>query len=260
MEKRIFSVGELDFIEGQPFKYEQLMYPPNVLQSTINKDGKFTYQKTILYGEGKWLLDGDDFKRYNVLNNNPFDKTKINIYLTEGHETDRTRKIKEDREREQAEKQRQQAEEKARIDAENERIAAEKRQEESRKWQAEYDAKAPERDKTEAEEKRVREENEELLRQRINVGEPATRGNIFIDDRVKRNSVEATVIDELYEIKYPNGDTEVVKLTDLINMSAVERTIKQNDRGNGGYGASRKGGTRRRRKNRKTRYGLETRS
>jgi hypothetical protein len=259
----IFSVGELDFIEGQPFKYGQLMYPPNVLQSIINKDGKFTYQKTILYGEGKWLLDGDDFKRYNVLNNNPFDKTKINIYLTEGHETDRTRKIKEDREREQ-EKERQKAEEKARIDAEkatiaaeNKRIAEEKRQEETRKWKAAYDAKAPERARIAEEEKRVREAHEESLRQRIDAGEPATIGNVLKGDRVKYNGEEAEVVDEWYEIEYKNGIKKVVNRDGLFNMTAVERTLKQE-----ATNQSRRnfGGTRKRRKNRKTRYGMETRS
>jgi len=252
MEKRIFSVGDLDFIEGQPFKYGQLMYPPNVSQSIIPMNGKFTYQKSILYGEGKWLLDGDDFKRYNVLKNNPFDKTKINIYLTEGHETARTRKIKEDREREQAEKARQKAEEQARIDAENERIAAEnkrieteKRQEETRKWKADYDAKAPERAIIAAQEKRVREENEELLRQKIMNGEPATIDNVFIGDRVKLGGREATVIDKRYEIKYDDGITAVVHYNDLLNITAVERTIKQE-----AINQSRRntGGTRRRRK------------
>ena len=257
MEKRIFSVGELDFIEGKPFKYGQLTYPPNIQQSIIYKDGKFTYQKTILYGEGKWLLDGDDFKRYNVLNNNPFDKTKINIYLTEGHETARTRKIKENRERDQAEKERQKVEEQARVDAENERIAAEnrridteKRQEASRKWKAKYDDEAPERDKKEAEEKRLREAAEELLRQRINAGEPATIDNVFIGDRVKSNGIEAIVIDKRYEIKYANGNTDVVNRDGLFNMTAVERTIKQEaiNQSKRNYG-----GTRRRKRKTKTR-------
>ena len=269
MEKRIFSVGELDFIEGEPFKYGQLMYPPNIQQSIIYKDGKFTYQKTILYGEGKWLLDGDDFKRYNVLKNNPFDKTKINIYLTEGHETARTKKIKEDREREQAEK----VEEEARVAAENARLAEEKRKQLEEERKRAWDADAPNRaileeekkeaaKVKEAEENRKRDADAELLRQRINTGEPATKDNVFIGDRVKCNGIEATVIDKRYEIKYPNGDTKVVHYNDLLNMTAVERTIHQeainNERGMWRYGGKR---TRRnKRKNRKTRYGLETRS
>ena len=276
MEKRIFSVGELDFIEGEPFKYGQLMYPPNIQQSIIYKDGKFTYQKTILYGEGKWLLDGDDFKRYNVLKNNPFDKTKINIYLTEGHETARTKKIKEDREREQAEKaeeERLQAEEQARVAAENARLAEENRKQLEEERKRAWDADAPNRaileeekkeaaKVKEAEEKRKRDADAELLRQRINTGEPATKDNVFIGDRVKCNGIEATVIDEQYEIEYKNGNKDVVKRDQLINMTAVERTIKQeainNERGMWRYGGKR---TRRnKRKNRKTRYGLETRS
>jgi hypothetical protein len=266
----ILPIGDQDYVEGQPFLFSHILVV-NPSGYYEKNEGKLRHENAVpstwmkSAKKERWILESKyieyDLNEVNLLNKTPFDKTKTNLIFYNGHETPRTRKIKEDREREQAEKQRQQAEEQARISAENERIAAEKRQEESRKWQAEYDAKAPERAIKEAEEKRVREADEESLRQRIDVGEPATRGNIFIDDRVKRNGDEATVTDELYEIKYPNGDTEVVKLTDLINMSAVERTIKQNDRGNGGYGASRIGGTRRRRrKNRKTRYGMETRS
>ena len=273
MEKRIFSVGELDFIEGEPFKYGQLMYPPDIAQSIIPMNGKFTYQKTILYGEGKWLLDGNDFKMYNVLKNNPFNKTKINIYLTEGHETSRTRKLKEDRERDQAEKERQQVEEQTRIAAENARFAEEKRKQLEEERKRAWDADAPNRaileeekkeaaKVKEAEEKRVREVAAELLRQRINTGEPATKDNVFIGDRVKYNNEEAIVIDEQYQIEYKNGTKDVVKRDQLINMTAVERTLKQeainNERGMWRYG-----GTRRKiknKKNRKTRYGLETRS
>jgi hypothetical protein len=268
MEKRIFSVGELDFIEGKPFTYEYLMYPPNIPQSTIPKDGKFTYQKSILYGEGKWLLNGDDFKMYNVLNNNPFNKTKINIYLTEGHETDRTRKIKEDKDREQEEK----AKEQARINAENERIAAENARlaEEKRKQLEEeekrvWDADAPNREILEEEkkvkgalEKKLRETAAELLRKRINTGEQATMDNVFIGDRVKFNGIEATVIDKQYQIKYADGNTDVVNRDGLFNMTAVERTLKQEAINQSRINI---GGTRKRkRKNRKTRYGMETRS
>ena len=276
MEKRIFSVGDLDFIEGKPFKYGELTYPPNIQQSIIYKDGKFTYQKPILYGEGKWLLDGDDFKRYNVLKNNPFDKTKINIYLTEGHETARTKKIKEDREREQAEKaekERLQAEEQARVDAENARLAEEKRKQLEEERKRAWDADAPNRaileekkkeaaKVKEAEENRKRDADAELLKQKIMAGEPATSRNVLMGDRVKHKGQEATVVGEWYEIEYLNKTKAVVKLSDLINMSAVERTIKQeainNDKGMWRYGGKR---TRRnKRKNRKTRYGLETRS
>jgi hypothetical protein len=273
----IFSVGELDFIEGQPFWYSDISdeFDP---KKRYSKDvGKLRYEAEVpgtwitSAKKERWVLKRENGKDYdlndvNLLNTNKFNKSKKNLYFYNGHETPRTKKLKEDKEH-------QQAEEKASIDAENERIAAEnkriaeenkriaeeKRQEESRKWHADWLAKAPERQRIAAEEKRVREEKEELLRQKIMEGTPATRGNIFIDDRVKHKNREASVIDERYEIKYGDGTTDVVKLSDLINITAVERTLKQEAKNKEMW---RSGGTRRKRKrkNRKTRYGMETRS
>lgn len=278
MEKPILSVGELDFIEGEPFKY------------VLSKNQRINYDKsnrcTLRYEKelpstwitsakkARWILKGDyeyDLNKVNLLNTNPFDEKKDNLYFFEGHETARTRKIKEDREREAAEKARQETEEKARIAAENARLAEEKRKQLEEERKRAWDADAPNRAIREAqeqeaakvkkaEETRLREEAEELLRQRINAGTPATIDNVFIGDRVKHNGREATVIDQQYQIKYTNGTDAFVKCDQLINMTAVERTIKQEAKNNE-KGVWRSGGTRKRkRKNRKTRYGLETRS
>jgi len=264
----ILSVGELDFIEGQPFWYSDISdeFDPKKRYST--DVGKLRYEAEVpgtwitSAKKERWVLKRENGKDYdlndvNLLNTNKFNKSKKNLYFYNGHETPRTKKLKEDRERQQSEEKSRIDAEKATIDAENKRIAAEKRQEESRKWQADYDAKAPERARIAEEEKRAREEKEELLIQRINAGEPATRGNVLMGDRVKCNGREASVIDQRYEIKYVDGTTDVVKLSDLMNMTAVERTIKQE-----AINQSRRnfGGTRKRRKNRKTRYGMETRS
>jgi len=133
------------------------------------------------------------------------------------------------------------------IVAENERIKREKEAADA------WEAGAPERerlkeqqDQQDAIEKKNREEKEDLLRQRIMQGEPATKGNVLMGDRVKRNGQEATVVGEWYEIKYVNNNTEVVKLNELMNMTAVERTLKQE-----ATNQSRRniGGTRRKRKN-----------
>lgn len=263
----ILSVGELDFIEGQPFQYVYLSRPDEKINYYKSKTGMLRYEKEVpgtwitSATKARWMFKGpyyEDLNKFNLLNTNPFDEKKTNLYFFNGHETERIRKLKEDRERQQVEEKARIAIEKATIDAENKRIAEEKRQEESRKWQADYDAKAPERARIAEEEKRVREETAELLRQRIIQGEPATKGNVFIGDRVKRNDKEATVVGEWYEIQYPDATTEVVKLNDLINMSAVERRESKSD----GRDINSRGGTRRKRKNKKnrTRYGMEKRT
>ena len=278
MEKPILSVGELDFIEGEPFKYVYVLSKNQRINYDKSNRCTLRYEKELpstwitSAKKARWILKGDyeyDLNKVNLLNTNPFDEKKDNLYFFEGHETARTRKIKEDREREAAEKARQETEEKARIAAENARLAEEKRKQLEEERKRAWDADAPnraileeEKKVKEAEENRKRDADAELLRQRINTGEPATKDNVFIGDRVKCNGIEATVIDKRYEIKYPNGDTKVVHYNDLLNMTAVERTIHQeainNERGMWRYGGKR---TRRnKRKNRKTRYGLETRS
>ena len=110
---------------------------------------------------------------------------------------------------------------------------------------------------TEAEEDRVAETVYDKIpcsSQRVNVG-----------DRVLYNDTPATVTDVLYEITYEDGKKDVVKCDgSLFNVSYAIKQNKdrlhtqRNPRGNSGWWD--RGGTRKRRKNRKTRYGLEKRS
>jgi len=112
---------------------------------------------------------------------------------------------------------------------------------------------------TEAEEDRVA----ETVYERI----PCSSQRVNISDSVLYNDKPATVTDVLYEITYEDESKEVVKCDDaLINVSYA---IKQNKdilyrkRHPIGYGVNERGGKRTKRKNkknRKTRYGMETRS
>ena len=138
-----------------------------------------------------------------------------------------------------------------------EEIVAKAAQEANAKEQQEI-ARQAEIKKKETEEDRIA----ETVYERI----PCSSQRVNVSDRVLYNDTPATVTDVLYEITYANGEKDVVKCDgSLFNVSYAIKQNKdklytqRNPRGNSGWWD--KGGTRKRkRKNRKTRYGLETRS
>lgn len=277
-----FQVGDQDYLEGKPIDYE---IAPNYYYDgakvTLNnpKQGILTYDRgtkgvfSSRAGKG-WKIDENVVSECNILNNNEFKfkSGKVNIKLFESRDlTDRTRPIKEEKDRklaqeareaeENAQKARAKAEEQVRIKQaqlilENERIAK-------------AAIERNERYNIEMQQKKEKEEAEyrELEAQLI-TGIPSTETKV--GDVVKYNGEDAKVIGKYFEIlrKGVNGEDiqTTVKDDTLLNITAAINKKQKVDLDRNppriqSYGANNwqhDGGTRKRKK-RKTRYGMKTR-
>jgi len=250
------KVGDQDYLVGKPIDF---------MVNGIKKTGILKYNPGTFFTPEGFVIKSDityAFKKlppgFQLLESK--DKTPRMIDLE-------TKKLERERQ-EQERVQRQAAEiEKRKIEyaAETER----KRQQailDAKERAASY-ARKYERERIEMQEKKEKEEAEDrLLDEQIKTGIPST--NPIIGDRVNYNGTEAIITGVVI-----NYDTDTVTINgdevkNLLNISAAQREkdavmLKRNPPPNINNRYQFSGGTRRKRKNkknRKTRYGMETRS
>jgi hypothetical protein len=247
----ILTVGDQDYLEGNPIDF---------MVNGIKKTGTLKYNPGTFFTHEGWVIKSDktyDFKNlpgFQLLNSR--DKTPRMIDLE-------TKKL--ERERQEQERGQRQAAEIARIKREYEEEQERNRQKAilDKERRVKESAERDKRYNIEMKEKKEKEEAEDaLLNAQIETG--IQTADTKIGDTVNYNGHAATVIGEYFEISY-NGRNEIVKNDTFMNITAAQRKkdavmVKRNPPRNINDGYQFSGGTRKRRKNRKTRYGLETRS
>lgn len=269
------SVGDQDYLEGKPIDYE---IAPNHYYDgakvTLNnpKQGILTYDRgtkgvfSSRAGKG-WKIDDYVLKDCNILNDNLFKSGKVNIKLFESRDvTDRTRPIKEEKDRKLAQKERE-----AREAEENAHKAREKKEEQVRIKQAQLILAAENLAKENAEKNKQYEIKRQLQKEKDESDYRELEGQIItgmrttetkVGDDVKYNGEDAKVIGKYFEIlrKGVNGEDiqTTVKDDTLLNITAAinkkqKIDLVRNSPQNQSRGINERGGTRRRRRKTKTR-------
>ena len=278
------QVGDQDYLEGKPIDYAiapNVYYDGETVTLKYPKKGILTYDRgtkgifSSRAGKG-WKIDEYVLSECNILNNNPFKSWKVNIQLFESRDlTDRTRPIKEEKDRKLAQKERE-----TREAEENAKKEREKAEEQVRIKKAQLILAAEIEAKKNAEiyemKRKLQKEKDESdyreLEGQIITGMRTTETKV--GDAVKYEGEDAKVIGKYFEILRKGVNGEDIKTTvkddTLLNITAaidkkqkidLVRNPPQTHHSYSANNWQHDGGTRKhRRKNRKTRYGLEKRS
>ena len=271
------QVGDQDYLEGKPIDYAiapNVYYDGETVTLNYPKKGILTYDRgtkgifSSRAGKG-WKIDENVVSECNILNNNDFKfkSGKVNIKLFESRDvTDRTRPIKEEKDRKLAQKERE-----AREAEENAQKAREKKEEQVRIKQAQLILAAENLAKENAEKNKQYEIKRQLQKEKDESDYRELEGQIItgmrttetkVGDDVKYNGEDAKVIGKYFEIlrKGVNGEDiqTTVKDDTLLNITAAinkkqKIDLVRNSPQNQSRGINERGGTRRRRRKTKTR-------
>lgn len=234
----ILSVGDQDYLEGKPIDYAIApYYYYDGATVTLNnpKQGILTYDRgtkgvfSSRAGKG-WKIDDYVLKDCNILNEFKFKSGKENIKLFESRDlTDRTRPIKEEKDRKLAQKERE-----AREAEENAQKARAKAEEQVRIKQAQLILAAENLAKENAEKNKQYEIKRQLQKEKDESDYRELEGQIItgmrttetkVGDDVKYNGEDAKVIGKYFEIlrKGVNGEDiqTTVKDDALLNITAA---------------------------------------